>query len=195
MAKTMKPLVLFAIICVMCCSLTAAIMFNIEPNTQKCLRDEMQAHQLVVGEYETSDAPGQKLDYVVRGPINSLAVDIQCLLIEFVYRFETPRATSYRKRRTLAKGNSVLHQSFSRTLKCVSFHECHKVSVSYDFLPIGSWLNILFEHSDQRGIAHEVSLNLKKGVDTKSYEGVSIIPVTQLSTYTICNVKPKNFSF
>lgn len=45
-------------------------MFNLEPNTQKCLRDEMQAHQLVLGEYEITDAPGQKIDYVVRGPID-----------------------------------------------------------------------------------------------------------------------------
>lgn len=66
----MKSLVLFTIILGVCCSLTAAIMFNLEPNTQKCLRDEMQAHQLVLGEYEVSDAPGQKIDYVVRGPIN-----------------------------------------------------------------------------------------------------------------------------
>lgn len=66
----MKPLVLYAILISACCSLTAAIMFNLEPNTQKCLRDEMQAHQLVLGEYEITDAPGQKIDYVVRGPIS-----------------------------------------------------------------------------------------------------------------------------
>lgn len=66
----MKSLVLLAIIFGTGCSLTAAIMFNLEPNTQKCLRDEMQAHQLVLGEYEISDAPGQKIDYVVRGRID-----------------------------------------------------------------------------------------------------------------------------
>ncbi|KAJ6636787.1 Transmembrane emp24 domain-containing protein bai [Pseudolycoriella hygida] len=62
----MKPLVLFTIIIGVCGSFTSAIMFNLEPNTQKCLRDEMQAHQLVLGEYEISDAPGQKIDYVIR---------------------------------------------------------------------------------------------------------------------------------
>lgn len=72
----MKSLVLFAIVLGLCCSLTAAIMFNLEPNTQKCLRDEMQAHQLVLGEYEISDAPGQKIDYVVRGPINYSVVSL-----------------------------------------------------------------------------------------------------------------------
>lgn len=81
----MKSLVLFAIIG-MCCSLTAAIMFNLEPNTQKCLRDEMQAHQLVLGEYEISDAPGQKIDYVVRGPIQKekLICSFFCCLNGFV---------------------------------------------------------------------------------------------------------------
>lgn len=42
-----------------------AIMFNLNPNTQKCLKEEMQAHQIVAGEYEVSSAPGQKIDYVV----------------------------------------------------------------------------------------------------------------------------------
>lgn len=46
---------------------TYGIMYNLHPNTQKCLRDEMQANQLVLGEYEVSDAPGQKIDYVVCG--------------------------------------------------------------------------------------------------------------------------------
>lgn len=40
-------------------------MFNLVPNSQKCLRDEMQAHQLIVGEYEVSDAPNQHIHYVV----------------------------------------------------------------------------------------------------------------------------------
>lgn len=42
-----------------------ALMFNLVPNAQKCLRDEMQAHQLIVGEYEVTDAPGQHIHYVV----------------------------------------------------------------------------------------------------------------------------------
>lgn len=35
------------------------------PNTQKCFRDEVQAHQLTVIEFEVSDAPGQRIDYEV----------------------------------------------------------------------------------------------------------------------------------
>lgn len=45
--------------------LAQAIMFNLPPNTQKCLKEDMQAHQLVAGEYEVSTAPNQKVDYVV----------------------------------------------------------------------------------------------------------------------------------
>lgn len=47
------------------CCFADAIMFNLPPNTQKCLRDDMQAHQLILGEYEIVDAPGQNIDYVV----------------------------------------------------------------------------------------------------------------------------------
>jgi len=43
-----------------------AVMFYLDPNTQKCLRDQVQAHQLVVMEFEVSDAPGHQIDYVVR---------------------------------------------------------------------------------------------------------------------------------
>lgn len=35
------------------------------PSTQKCFRDEVQAHQLTVIEFEVSDAPGQRIDYEV----------------------------------------------------------------------------------------------------------------------------------
>lgn len=34
-------------------------------STQKCFRDEVQAHQLTVIEFEVSDAPGQRIDYEV----------------------------------------------------------------------------------------------------------------------------------
>lgn len=43
-----------------------AVMFHVEPNMQKCLRDQVQAHQLVVMEFEVTDVPGQQIDYVVR---------------------------------------------------------------------------------------------------------------------------------
>lgn len=31
-----------------------AIMFNLHPNSQKCLKDESQPKELVIGEYEVS---------------------------------------------------------------------------------------------------------------------------------------------
>lgn len=51
-----------------------AVMFHLDANTQKCLRDQVQAHQLVVMEFEVSDAPGHQIDYVVRIIILCLAV-------------------------------------------------------------------------------------------------------------------------
>lgn len=41
------------------------IMWNLEPNTQKCLKEELQQNIAVIGEFEVSEAPGQKIDYVV----------------------------------------------------------------------------------------------------------------------------------
>lgn len=43
-----------------------AVMFKLTPNTQKCLKEDIQANQLVIGEYEVSDVPGQVIDYIVR---------------------------------------------------------------------------------------------------------------------------------
>lgn len=41
------------------------VMFHLTPNTQKCLKEDIQANQLVMGEYEVSDVPGQVIDYIV----------------------------------------------------------------------------------------------------------------------------------
>ncbi|VEN61247.1 unnamed protein product [Callosobruchus maculatus] len=41
------------------------IMWNLEPNTQKCLREELQQNVPVIGEFEVSEAPRQSVDYVV----------------------------------------------------------------------------------------------------------------------------------
>lgn len=41
------------------------IMWNLEPNTRKCLKEELQKNVLITGEFEVSEAPGQKIDYVV----------------------------------------------------------------------------------------------------------------------------------
>jgi hypothetical protein len=41
------------------------IMWRLQPNAQKCLKEELQSNVLVAGDYEVQDAPGQKVDYVV----------------------------------------------------------------------------------------------------------------------------------
>ncbi|XP_017769229.1 PREDICTED: transmembrane emp24 domain-containing protein bai [Nicrophorus vespilloides] len=42
------------------------IMWKLEPNTHKCLKEELHQNVLVTGEFGVSEAPGQKVDYVVR---------------------------------------------------------------------------------------------------------------------------------
>lgn len=42
-----------------------AIMWSLAPNTQKCLKEELHANVLVAGEYEVSEATGQRVDYIV----------------------------------------------------------------------------------------------------------------------------------
>ncbi|XP_026273626.1 transmembrane emp24 domain-containing protein bai [Frankliniella occidentalis] len=42
------------------------IMWFLEPNTQKCLKEELQQNVLVTGDYEVSPAPGQKVNCIVR---------------------------------------------------------------------------------------------------------------------------------
>lgn len=41
------------------------IMFYLEPNSHKCLKEEVHANVLVTGEYDVSEALGQTNDFVV----------------------------------------------------------------------------------------------------------------------------------
>lgn len=41
------------------------IMFHLQPNTQKCFKEEIHKNVLVSGEYEVQEAPGQKVDIQV----------------------------------------------------------------------------------------------------------------------------------
>ncbi|XP_063235575.1 transmembrane emp24 domain-containing protein bai [Bacillus rossius redtenbacheri] len=59
----------YVLICVVVSFLATnieGIMWKLEPNTQKCLKEELQSNVLVTGEFEVSEAPGQKVDYIVR---------------------------------------------------------------------------------------------------------------------------------
>ncbi|XP_031829995.1 transmembrane emp24 domain-containing protein bai [Nomia melanderi] len=43
-----------------------SVRFYLEPNSVKCLKEEAQAHVLVIGEYEISETPGVKTEYIIR---------------------------------------------------------------------------------------------------------------------------------
>lgn len=60
----MKPIYLSVfVLCFI--STIECIMWNLEPNTQKCLKEELQKNVLITGEFEVSEATDQKIDYVV----------------------------------------------------------------------------------------------------------------------------------
>lgn len=46
-------------------SYVESIMFQLHPNTQKCLREELKKDVVIVGTFEITHVPGQKVDYVV----------------------------------------------------------------------------------------------------------------------------------
>ncbi|CRK94506.1 CLUMA_CG008011, isoform A [Clunio marinus] len=107
-----------------------AIRFNLQPNTQKCLRDEMNANMLVVGEYEISAASNQIVDYEIRDT----------------------------KQHILSKKDDISHGKFSFTSEVFDVYElCFKSKVP----------------ANVRGMPQEVYVNVKKGVETKSYEGIA----------------------
>lgn len=53
------------VLLVACAAATNAIMWNLEPNSRKCLKEELLPNVPVVGEFEVSEAPGQTVEYVV----------------------------------------------------------------------------------------------------------------------------------
>ncbi|XP_015585625.1 transmembrane emp24 domain-containing protein bai isoform X2 [Cephus cinctus] len=64
--KTTKSTSVGAFLAVLLAARVNGIMFYLEPNSQKCLKEEVQANVLVTGDYEVSEAPGQKVDTVVK---------------------------------------------------------------------------------------------------------------------------------
>lgn len=63
--RTIQSLwLLFGVLCAMEGAL--AVMFNLNPNTQKCLKDEMQPKELIMGDYEVTSIPGQRVDYIIK---------------------------------------------------------------------------------------------------------------------------------
>lgn len=46
-------------------SIGNCIRFHMQPNVQKCLREELRENVLVKGVYEVAQVEGQQIDYVV----------------------------------------------------------------------------------------------------------------------------------
>lgn len=87
---------LFLAICVLIVG-GNCVMFHLSPNTQKCLQEDMQANQLVMGEYEVSDVPGQVMDYIV----SSIDNDLKTLYLFLLYfRLGIQKDIFYRRRNT-----------------------------------------------------------------------------------------------
>lgn len=105
------------------------IMFKLEPNAQKCLKEELQSNVLVSGDYEISEVPGQKVDYSVKD----------------------------------SKGH-ILSQKEDTSKGKFSF-----VTETFDTFEVCFGSRV---PPNQRGIAHEVSLIIKRGVEAKSYAGL-----------------------
>lgn len=56
---------IFIVLCTLCLVTIDAIRFHLSPNQKKCLREEIHKDVLVTGDYEVSDAPGQKANLMV----------------------------------------------------------------------------------------------------------------------------------
>lgn len=117
-----------SLMCLILCYVDG-VMFNLAPNTQKCLKEDIQANQLLMGEYEVTDVPGQTIDYIAKD----------------------------------TKGH-ILAQKEHITKGKISF-----TSEIYDTYEI-CFTSRVPPH--QRGVSQEVSYTTKKGVETKSYEGI-----------------------
>lgn len=59
-------LVLLYAVCIEC------IMWNLEPNTRKCLREELGQNVLIAGEYDVSEIPNQRVDYQITDSKNHI---------------------------------------------------------------------------------------------------------------------------
>ncbi|KAH8358962.1 hypothetical protein KR093_003579 [Drosophila rubida] len=126
------------------------VMFHLTPNTQKCLKEDIQANQLVMGEYEVSDLPGQVIDYIARDS----------------------------KGHILSQKEHITKGKFSFTSEVYDTYEICFISkvpprkCTQIYVNKINFNSKLTFYVDQRGVSQEVSLVTKKGVETKSYEGI-----------------------
>ena len=54
-----------------------ALMFHLNPNSQKCLKEEIHKDVLVTGEYEVSEATNQKVDLTVSRNYSALLKSVE----------------------------------------------------------------------------------------------------------------------
>ncbi|XP_055321812.1 transmembrane emp24 domain-containing protein bai [Sitodiplosis mosellana] len=71
------------------------VRYTHHPNTQKCFKDEVQAHQLTVIEFEVSDAPGQRIDYEIRDSRNFILAKKEGMSHQAKASFTTEVADTY----------------------------------------------------------------------------------------------------
>jgi len=107
-----------------------ALRFHIQPNSKRCLKEEMRKDVLVTGEYELSDAPGQRTDLSIT---------------------DSKQHTAF-ARENLDKG---------------------KFAVTADEDDIYDVCFVSYLQSGHAGPAREVHLEMKHGVEAKSYEEIA----------------------
>lgn len=71
------------------------IRYTHMPNTQKCFKDEVQAHQLTNVEFEVSDVPGQRIDYEIRDSRNGILSKREGIAHQAKASFTTEIADTY----------------------------------------------------------------------------------------------------
>jgi len=111
-------------------STVESLRFHLQPNTKRCLKEEMRKDVLVTGEYTLSDNTGQRTDLSV----------------------------------TDSKG----HTAFARENL-----DKGKFAVTSDEDDIFDFCFVSYLQSGQQHIAREVHLEMKHGVEAKSYEEIA----------------------
>ncbi|KAI5636754.1 emp24/gp25L/p24 family/GOLD domain-containing protein [Phthorimaea operculella] len=107
---------------------TEGIMWSLAPNTQKCLKEELHANVLVAGEYEVTEAAGQRIDYIVRDSKNHILS----------------------QKENISKGKFTF------------------VTETYDMFEVCFISKV---PPERRGVAQDVTLDIKVGIEAKNYEG------------------------
>ena len=189
------------------------LMFELQPNGRKCLRDEVQKDVLVTGEFEISEVHGQRTDLLVsETPASAPAAGLSesfgffrcffllwrvcCPLlfkkkhVLFFFRWRIWRATHWSIMRIKAKESLPLQLRIMRCLRSVWFPECPQVSSSFFLFKMiygyGGDVIILPSFSDVRGMKHEVELSIKMGLEAKNYESVTENHLSQLLFMFVC---------